>query len=126
MIQSRVTAIAAAGVIIGCSESQGEHTVAVAVTPKVLTAADLARRNRIAPMIARGESAYTGGAIDSARAVWTQALDESRAVGDSPSEARILTWLGLAAYRLGNYSESRALGERALALKQRHGLSSDL
>ncbi|MDP9177224.1 MAG: CHAT domain-containing tetratricopeptide repeat protein [Gemmatimonadota bacterium] len=126
MKQSQVTAIIAAAVVLACSESPDGRGVAGGVTPKVLTAADLARRNQIDPMVARGESAYAGGAIDSARAVWTLALAESRAVADPPSEARILTWLGLAAYRLGDYAESRSLGERALALKQQHGVSSDL
>src|SRR5688572_12513346 len=115
-----------AAVTLGCSESQRERAVALADTSKILTTADLARREQIGSMVARGESLYATGAIDSARGVWTLALAESRAVADPPSEARILTWLGLAAYRLGNYAESRSVGETALALKQKYALSSDL
>ena len=115
-----------AGVITGCSDSPAGRDVRASLTPTALSAANPAHLNRIDPLIARGESAYAGGEIDRARAVWKLALSESRAIGDPPSEARILTWLGLAAYRLGDYAESRALGERALSLKLKHELSSDL
>jgi CHAT domain-containing protein/tetratricopeptide (TPR) repeat protein len=42
---------------------------------------------------------------------------EAGANGDLAAEATALTWLGLAAWRLGEYEESRALGERALSIK---------
>jgi len=65
-------------------------------------------------------------AYDTARAVWSAALARSRAQGDSASVARALTWLGLAAWRTGDYRNARQLGEQALQLKQRWALRTDL
>ena len=73
-----------------------------------------------------GERMYLRGAYDTARAVWSAALARSRAQGDSASVARVLTWLGLAAWRTGDYRGARRLGEQALQLKQRWALRTDL
>lgn len=77
-------------------------------------------------LLARGERMYLRGEYDSARAVWSALLERSRAKRDSVTEARVLTWLGLAAWRLGDYREAQRLGELALALKQRWALQADL
>jgi CHAT domain-containing protein/tetratricopeptide (TPR) repeat protein len=53
-------------------------------------------------------------------------LSEGRAAHDSVAEARALTWLGLVAWRQGDYREARRLGEEALALKRRLALQTDL
>ena len=76
--------------------------------------------------LAVGESIYYRGQYDSARTLWAGALDRARAVPDSAAEARLLTWLGLVAWRQGAYAASRQLGEQALALKQRLHLTHDL
>ncbi|MEE8594356.1 MAG: CHAT domain-containing protein [Gemmatimonadota bacterium] len=47
-------------------------------------------------------------------------------MGDVAARARATTWLGLAAWRQGRYSEARALGERALAAKLEAGLPDQL
>jgi CHAT domain-containing protein len=76
--------------------------------------------------IARGESLYLHGAYDSARETWNAALLVARDARDSLSESRVLTWLGLTAWRTGDYANARALGERALALKLRLSPKSEL
>lgn len=77
-------------------------------------------------LLARGDSSYAHGQFDSARGYWRIARTRAHAIDDSTAESRALTSLGLAAYRLGDYAEARALGEQALALKLRAGLKGDL
>jgi CHAT domain-containing protein/tetratricopeptide (TPR) repeat protein len=77
-------------------------------------------------LLARGERVYLRGAYDSARVLWTEALDRGRASHDSLTQARALTWLGLTAWRLGDYRAARRLGEEALALKRRIAGQADL
>jgi tetratricopeptide (TPR) repeat protein len=64
-----------------------------------------------------GQALYWRSEYDSARAVWSAALDIARADGDSLGVAKLLTWLGLAAYRSRDFANARALGEAALELK---------
>jgi CHAT domain-containing protein len=61
---------------------------------------------------------YWRSEYDSAAATWTSALGDARRNGDSLSVAHLLTWLGLAAYRTGDFDIARVHGEAALALKQ--------
>jgi CHAT domain-containing protein len=77
-------------------------------------------------LLAAGESLFTADKFDSARAVWTLALRSMRAAHDTRGEARALTWLGLAAWRLGDLKVAQGLGEEALAIKQRLGMSREL
>jgi CHAT domain-containing protein/tetratricopeptide (TPR) repeat protein len=77
-------------------------------------------------LLARGERVYLAGVYDTARTLWTAALDRSRQERDSLAQARALTWLGLAAWRQGDYAEARRLGEEALALKRRIARDADL
>jgi tetratricopeptide (TPR) repeat protein len=74
-------------------------------------------------LLAVGESVYLRGAYDTARTLWSEALARGREQADTLSEARALTWLGLAAWRQGDYAGARRLGEKALALKR--GLARD-
>jgi tetratricopeptide (TPR) repeat protein len=66
-------------------------------------------------LIASGEAHYWEGEFEEAESIWLNALDRSRETGNAKIEARVLTWLGLAAYRTGEYSDARRLGEEALA-----------
>ena len=77
-------------------------------------------------LLAAGESLYTAEHYDSARTVWTLALRATQAAHDEPGQARALTWLGLAAGRLGDVREAQGLGEEALALKTRLGMADEL
>jgi CHAT domain-containing protein len=77
-------------------------------------------------LLAAAESLYTSEEYDSARAVWTLALRATQAAGDEPGRARALTWLGLVAVRLGDRPEAQRLGEEALVLKTRLGMTGEL
>lgn len=74
-------------------------------------------------LLAAGQRLYSRGEYDSARAVWRDILPRARAERDRDAEARLLTGLGLAAWRLGEPSEARGLGESALAVELQHGLT---
>ena len=93
MMPRWVSSMIVTGLVFGCSDTPARRDRPVPATPAVLRTADSARASLIAVLVARGESAYAAGEIDTARAVWTVALAESRAVGDAPREARILTSL---------------------------------
>ena len=65
-------------------------------------------------------------APDSSTAFFQIALDRATASRDSAGIARSLTGLGQAARHAGDFSASRELSERALALKLRLGMRADL
>lgn len=75
---------------------------------------------------AAGEERYARQAYDSARQIWGAELVRARAAGDSAGEARVLMWLGLAAWRLGVYEDAWQDGEASLQLKRRLGLDAEL
>jgi CHAT domain-containing protein/tetratricopeptide (TPR) repeat protein len=75
-------------------------------------------------LLAAGDSVYFAGAYDSARATHERAIATAR--GDSTVVARALTSLGLVAWKQGRFDDAKAIGEQALALKQRIGLKSEL
>ncbi|HEY8852300.1 MAG TPA: CHAT domain-containing protein [Gemmatimonadaceae bacterium] len=79
-----------------------------------------------ADLVSVGESTYWAGNYDSAVALWRDALQRVRDSGDEASEARIMTWLGLASWHKGDYKDARQQGESALALKVRLRLDADL
>jgi CHAT domain-containing protein/tetratricopeptide (TPR) repeat protein len=83
-------------------------------------------QNDLDSVVAAAESIYMRGEFDSARTIWREALSRATAGRDSVREARVLTWLGLAAYRQGDYREARSLGERALAVKLETALPGEL
>src|SRR5262245_50600771 len=76
--------------------------------------------------LARADSLYFRGEYDGARTIWASALVRAQGASDSLREARILTWLGLVAWRTGDYAVARRLGDSALALKQRWNLTREL
>lgn len=80
----------------------------------------------LAQRLSAAESVYFRGELDSAWSAYQEVLAAARAGGDSISEARALTWLGLTAWHRGNFGDARRLGERALQLKLRLHLAGDL
>ena len=52
-------------------------------------------------LIGSGESLYWDGDFEGASRVWQDAHDRAVATQDEPARASALTWLGLAAFRLG-------------------------
>jgi CHAT domain-containing protein len=76
--------------------------------------------------LARADSLYLEGDLETARSIWLAALAAAEARGDSASMATLLTSLGLASRRLAQYPEARGLLEQSLALKQRLGMRDEL
>jgi CHAT domain-containing protein len=106
--------IAAVALLGAACRDTSSHAVALtAATPPALAA------NSLDSAVVAAESLYFRAEYDSARRIWRHAAARTRAAGDSVREARVLTWLGLAAWRVGEYAEARQLGEQALALKLR-------
>jgi len=75
---------------------------------------------------AAGEARYWREAYDSARAIWRVELARAQRDGDARAEARVRMWLGLAAYRLGDYATARREGNTSLLMKRRLGLDDEL
>jgi CHAT domain-containing protein len=75
-------------------------------------------------LLAEGEGLYASSEYDSASVVWQLALKQVRSRNEPATEAWLLTWLGLAAWRLGEYAHARRLGEAALELELRHSLDT--
>jgi CHAT domain-containing protein/tetratricopeptide (TPR) repeat protein len=80
----------------------------------------------VGPDPATAEAMYWRGEYDSAGTIWSVAIGRARSSNDAPAEARVLTWQGLAAWRLGDYAAAQQLGEAALSLKLRYQLKSEL
>lgn len=72
------------------------------------------------------ESTYWRSEYDSARIAWTDLRVEAVGAADSANVAEIETWLGLAAWRLGDYDGARKHGETGLSMKQRLHLDDAL
>lgn len=90
--------------------------------PQTVAPVPLAENARIA----QAESLYFAGQYDAARTIWTATLGEPQMRNDSALQAHVMMWLGLAAWRLGDYAESRTMGHQSLALKRRLGRSHEL
>ncbi|UCG76564.1 MAG: CHAT domain-containing protein, partial [Gemmatimonadota bacterium] len=80
----------------------------------------------LASYIEAGVELYYAGEIDSARLVLLAAATDAEQAADTAARARALTWLGLAAWRQGDYSQAQALGRQALDLKLSGGLTEQL
>jgi CHAT domain-containing protein/Tfp pilus assembly protein PilF len=83
-------------------------------------------RTTLEQIVATAEALYGRGQYDSARTSYQAALERAAALGDTSAIARTLTSLGLAAWRLGDYSDARRLGEQALAIKHERKMHADL
>jgi len=67
---------------------------------------------------------YFAGGYDSAVAMSQQVREHAQQEGEVAAEARALTWIGLAHWRLGDHQQARRIGEAALALKYQHSLTN--
>jgi CHAT domain-containing protein len=72
------------------------------------------------------ESLYFAGEYDNAEKLWRQELDSASRAQDSLRQATVLMWLGLAAWRQGDNTSARTLGEQSLELKKRLPGNSDI
>ena len=112
-----------------CSDARGPRAAEArpnGASPSVAARNSPPTRDPGVGLVSVGESTYWAGNYDSARTLWRGALRRVRAAGDKTSEARIITWLGLASWRKGDYKDARQQGESALALKLRLHLDADL
>ena len=73
-----------------------------------------------------GQALYGDEQFDSAHKVWTIALGRARDSSDQQKEARLLTELGIAEWRLTRIAQARATQEAAIALKTALGLTAEL
>lgn len=87
---------------------------------------DAPRAGVLDSLLAAGEAVYLRGELESAQVYWVQVQRDAARTGDSLALARSLTWLGLSAWRQGKYGDAERLGRKALALKLRHDLRTDL
>ena len=130
MISAREALLLALGVATFSCSRPRDPPPARAPRPPIQSSGGSATRSPptfdLDSLIALGEVVYLRGEFDSARITWTGVLQRAQISYDSARQGQALTWLGLAAYRLGNYRQARALGEQALALKLRAGLTADL
>lgn len=77
-------------------------------------------------LFSKAEQVYYSGSYDSAVTLLSDLRDRAIADNDFAIEARALTWLGLAQWRLGNYDAARELGNEALQLKLENDLTNQL
>jgi Uncharacterized protein conserved in bacteria len=77
-------------------------------------------------LLDRGESYYKIEQYDSAKVAWSRALEMSTSSKDERNQARALTSLGLVSGRLGNQDDAERFGEKALAMKMRLGMTTEL
>ncbi len=73
-----------------------------------------------------GADAIYLASLDSAATLWRRALPLADTLRDSASRARILTGLGLVAFRHSEYRDAQRLLDESIALKLRLGMRKDL
>jgi CHAT domain-containing protein/tetratricopeptide (TPR) repeat protein len=75
---------------------------------------------------AAAEERYQRQSYDSAAAIFRTELIRATRAGDRNAEASAHMWLGMAAWRLGDYKRARVEGERAVSMKRALGMDSEL
>jgi CHAT domain-containing protein/tetratricopeptide (TPR) repeat protein len=75
---------------------------------------------------AAAEERYQRQSYDSAAAIFRTELIRATRTGDRTAEARAHMWLGMAAWRLGDYNRARVEGERAVSMKRALGMDGEL
>jgi len=116
-------------VILAAACSEGSSGASQADSKKAVSSPISDPANSTASVNAlqrQGEQTYAAGDIESARALFQQALTGAETLGESAAMARSLTWLAQTAWRLGDYQATREEGEKALAIKLRSVNPDDL
>ena len=75
----------------------------------------------LATLLDAADSLYAAARFDTAAVLWTRALE---ALSGTDREPEVLTSLGLAAWRRGDYAAASELGERALSIARERGLDT--
>ena len=88
----------------------------------------LARALAIPPdsLASAAQQRYSDQAYDTAQALFRAELARATKTRDQKAEARARMWIGLAAWRLGDYQTARREGERALTMKRALGMDDEL
>ena len=119
-MQRRWTALTFAGVLIACSEHSDHRARDVRLSGS-------ARAVRsAAALLAAGDSTYSRGKYDSARAQFRHAIDRATVTHDTLTLARGLTSSGLAAWHLVDFRAARVDDERAVQVEEQARLSHEL
>lgn len=123
---------AAAGLLTACAggepvekirRSRGHASSALSTDPVMLSAALGVPRDSLR---AAGEERYARQSYDSAMHILRVEAARAVAAHDARAETRARMWIGLAAWRLGDYAAARREGEAALSMKRRLGLDAEL
>src|SRR4029078_5312329 len=77
---------------------------------------------QLAALMDKADSLHLAGEFDSARVLWTRALQQGRQTQLPIVEGRALTGLGLAAYRTGDYDVAAKHLHDALVVQHRAGI----
>lgn len=75
---------------------------------------------------AAAEERYRRESYDSAAAIFRAELVRATNVRDRNAEARAHMWLGMAAWRLGDYKQARIDGEQSVSMKRALGMDNEL
>ena len=108
----------------GC-EGRTEEPADRSATPRSTPELELATVP-LRTLLDSARSLYEVGEYTSADSVWQTTLERARAVRDSAAEAESITWSAYVAWQLAEYQDARQLGEQALDLKLRYGLTDQL
>lgn len=121
IVAATCTAMAACGgsADSGAPPVGGDAASETAPGPRVQT-------GELDSLMAYAEALHGRAEFDSARLTWESALARARQAGDRAREARVLTWLGLGAWRQGRYDDAERLGRFGLNLKLERGFAEDL
>jgi CHAT domain-containing protein/tetratricopeptide (TPR) repeat protein len=109
--------------LTGCSGEERDESTAGMLSPAVESAVSGVSPNAYDSLFASAEEIYFAGEYDSALAALGKVRERADREVATEAEARALTWIGLAHYKLGNHEQSRVVGEQALALKVEHSLT---
>ena len=107
----RLFAAAAVLLLSACKQEAGDEVSALRAKPPLPQAAE--------SLLAQGHTEYNKQEFESARDLWLAILPRATRAQDSILEGELYTWLGLAAYRLGNLDSAWTWEKRAIAIKTR-------
>lgn len=114
-----VAALLFGAVLVSCDRGNGERNSS---PPQANAALPPASES----LLAAGREKYGEQEFAAARTLWLASLPVARTRGDARAEAELYTWLGLAAWRLGELDSARAWQHRAIELRTQLTPKNDL
>lgn len=110
--------------LVACSGQRRDDPAAGAPPHSVVRGDSIAELGGYDSVFAIAEAVYYSGEFDSAAVLLRGVRARAEREGEVAAEARALTWIGLAHWRLGEHGEARRVGEAALELKRQHALTN--